>query len=82
MKIRMIVEMSGSRNGQPWPKRGQTVDLPTGEAQHLVDSGIAAKAGEDTAPVETATPPAAETSVPPKAKAAPKRAPRRKQSGE
>lgn len=77
MKIRMIVEMSGSRNGQPWPKRGQTVDLPTGEAQHLVDSGIAERVSEDAAPVETATPPTAETSTPPKAKPAEKRRPGR-----
>lgn len=70
MKIRMVVEMSGSRNGRPWPKRGEIAELPTGEAQHLVDSRIAARVTEDdAAPVETATPPAAETSTPPKAEA-------------
>lgn len=67
MKIKMVVEMSGSRNGQPWPKRGETVDLATGEAQHLVASGIAVEVHGSEAPVEKATAPAAETSKTPEA---------------
>jgi hypothetical protein len=56
MRIRMKVTMSGTRNGEDWPPAGETVDLPTGEAQHLVASGIAEEI--DTAPeVETATVP-------------------------
>lgn len=41
MKIRMKIQMSGTRNGQRWPKAGETADIPTGEATHLVASGIA-----------------------------------------
>lgn len=46
MRIRMLVQMpSGAlRNGLPWPDKGKTEDIPTGEAQHLVAAGIAEKA--------------------------------------
>ncbi|HCA86372.1 MAG TPA: hypothetical protein DEQ61_13230 [Streptomyces sp.] len=64
MKIRMKVEMSGTRNGQPWPKPGEVVELPTAEAAHLVASGVAEQVAEPK-PVETATAPPAETAVPP-----------------
>lgn len=54
MRIRMNISMSGTRNGEDWPPAGETVDLPTGEAQHLVASGIASEVGDDPE-VETAT---------------------------
>lgn len=54
MRIRMKVTMSGTRNGEDWPPAGETVDLPTGEAQHLVASGIAEEI-DGTPEVETAT---------------------------
>lgn len=54
MRIRMNVSMSGTRNGEDWPPAGETVDLPTGEAQHLVASGVASAVGDE---VETATAP-------------------------
>lgn len=41
MRIRMKVGLSGTRNGQDWPAVGEIADIPTGEAQHLVASGIA-----------------------------------------
>jgi hypothetical protein len=43
MRIRMLVQMppGALRNGLPWPDKGQTEDIPTGEALHLVASGIA-----------------------------------------
>ena len=41
MKIRMKVDISGTRNGEPWPARGETIDLPTDEAQSLIDSNMA-----------------------------------------
>ncbi|MET8172846.1 hypothetical protein [Streptomyces clavifer] len=41
MKIRMLVEMTGTRDGQPWPAKGREADLPTAAAAHLVASGIA-----------------------------------------
>lgn len=58
MKIRMKVQMSGTRNGQRWPKAGETADIPTGEALHLVASGIAEEVTDEQA-AETATLPAA-----------------------
>jgi hypothetical protein len=64
MKIRMKVEMSGTRNGQPWPVRGEVADLPTAEAAHLVASGIADEVVEPE-PVETAVAPSAETTTAP-----------------
>lgn len=63
MRIRMKVEMSGTRNGHPWPARGEVVDIPTGEAQHLVASGIAEEAPRERE--ETAVPPSPEVSTPP-----------------
>jgi len=43
MRIRMLVQMpdGASRNGQPWPSKGESADLPTADAAHLVASGIA-----------------------------------------
>ncbi|QFZ75098.1 hypothetical protein GFH48_19115 [Streptomyces fagopyri] len=43
MKIRMLVDMpeGASRNGQPWPAKGEDADLPTADAAHLVASGVA-----------------------------------------
>ena len=67
MKVRMLVGLSGTRNGEKWPQRGEVTDLPTAEAEQLVSSGIAEQADED-APVEAATAPPAEVSVPPAAK--------------
>lgn len=28
-------------NGRPWPKEGETVDVPTAQGAHLVASGVA-----------------------------------------
>lgn len=73
MKIRMKVQMSGTRNGKRWPKAGETADIPTGEATHLVASGIAEHIPDEpvTEPVtETATGPEAEATTPPPAEAA------------
>ncbi|MFF1744738.1 hypothetical protein [Streptomyces mirabilis] len=46
MRIRMLVQMppDSLRNGQPWPAEGETEDIPTGEALHLVASGVAEEA--------------------------------------
>lgn len=55
MKVRMGIAMSGSRNGQPWPTRGEVVDLPDSEGADLCASGVASPVTEDEA--ETAVPP-------------------------
>ncbi|MFJ8163817.1 hypothetical protein ACIRBY_23220 [Streptomyces sp. NPDC096136] len=69
MRIRMTVEMSGTRNGEPWPRRGEVTELPTAEAAHLVGAGIAERV-DDVPAVETATAPAAESAPLPDAEAA------------
>ena len=63
MKVRMLVNMSGTRNGEEWPAKGEVAELPTAEAAHYVASGIAEQVSapevEPEQP-ETATAPAAE----------------------
>lgn len=41
MRIRMLVEMTGTRDGEPWPEKGEEAELPTAAAAHLVASGVA-----------------------------------------
>lgn len=55
MKVRMKVDMSGSRDGEPWPHRGETVDLSDVEGAKLCNSGIAEPVADKDADVETAT---------------------------
>ncbi len=42
--IRMLGQISGTRDGEPWPAPGDTIDLPEDEAKNLIATGIAAKA--------------------------------------
>lgn len=74
MKIRMKVDVSGARDGRPWPRRGEVADVSDGEGAALCASGMAEPVAEDK--VETATPPAdgeeKRTPDKPAAKAAPK----------
>lgn len=56
MKVRMKGDVSGSRNGVPWPPRGGTVDLPDDEAADLCRIGLAEPVSEDEAKVEKAVP--------------------------
>jgi hypothetical protein len=54
MLVRMRVDVSGTRNGEPWPQRGSVIDLPGHEAAEYCRNGMAepvATFGE----VETAT---------------------------
>ena len=41
MLVRIKGDMSGTRNGARWPKRGETIDLPPTEAAELCATGIA-----------------------------------------
>ncbi|GAA2351744.1 hypothetical protein [Streptomyces carpaticus] len=41
MRVRMKVRVSGTRNGQAWPAKGGTIDLPEAEAAALVAVGAA-----------------------------------------
>lgn len=41
MKVTMKARISGTRNGEPWPGIGGSVDLPKDEAEHLIAAGLA-----------------------------------------
>lgn len=58
MKVKMRVEISGHRNLEPWPKAGETIDLPEAEAAQLCASGMAETVKGN---VEKAVPKKAET---------------------
>jgi hypothetical protein len=47
MKVRMTVDISGTRNGQEWPPRGEVVDLPDDEGAALCSSGMATPVAVD-----------------------------------
>lgn len=44
--VRMLGQISGTRDGRPWPAPGDTIDLPDDEARDLMATGIAARADE------------------------------------
>ncbi|MFE5630609.1 hypothetical protein [Streptomyces sp. NPDC056543] len=46
MRVRMKATLSGTRDGEAWPKRGGTVNLPDDEAQHLIKAGVAEETDE------------------------------------
>ncbi|MFJ8153962.1 hypothetical protein [Streptomyces sp. NPDC094468] len=56
MKVRIKGDISGSRNGVPWPKRGEVIDLPDDEATGLCRSGLAVPVTEVQDDVEEAVP--------------------------
>ena len=56
MRVRMRVDVSGTRNGAPWPRRGGEIDLPDNEAAQLCAAGMAEPIAVSE-PVETATVP-------------------------
>ena len=56
MKIRMKADISGSRNGQPWPRRGEIATLPKGEAADLCAAGLAEPVADQDGDVEKAVP--------------------------
>lgn len=58
MRVRLAVEMSGTRNGVPWPKRGTVVELPDGEALDMLHAGTAKAIDPKDAPEEVVHVPA------------------------
>ena len=42
MKVTMLCKVSGTRDGQDWPDRGEVVDLPDDEAKATIAAGLAA----------------------------------------
>lgn len=75
MKVRMKSDVSGDRNGKPWPSRGGELVLPDEEGAALCANGMAEPVVEDE--VETATPPSTE-----ERQEKPKRRPRNKADSE
>lgn len=55
MHIRMIHQISGTRNGQPWPDRGEVIELPDVEAIELVRGRMAAHVETPAVPETAAT---------------------------
>jgi hypothetical protein len=51
MRIRMIADISGTRNGAPWPPYGQFAELPDQEARELCDLELAEPANGEDEPV-------------------------------
>lgn len=41
MRIRMTHDVTGMRNGEPWPPRGTVVDLPDAEALDYINADMA-----------------------------------------
>lgn len=56
MKVRIKGDISGSRNGVPWPARGETIDLPDDEAAQMCESGLATPVKTSDKDVEKAVP--------------------------
>lgn len=64
MKIRMRIDVSGTRNGREWPRRGSVIELPDDEARQYCEAGMAEPVAT-FAPVETATLPEPEVRAEP-----------------
>ncbi|MER8042714.1 hypothetical protein [Streptomyces sp. NPDC094032] len=69
MRVRMRVQISGTRDGAEWPERGGTIDLPDDEAEQLIRYGAAEAdepAPDDAPPTDTGeTDPDVETAAAP-----------------
>lgn len=57
MRVLMTQQVSGGRNGQPWPAAGEEIDLPDAEARAAIQGGTAVEAGKPS-PDKVAVPPA------------------------
>lgn len=63
MKVKMLEQLKGTRNGQRWPEVGTIVDLPGGEGADLCAQGVAEPV---KAPPEKAVAAEPAKAVPPK----------------
>ena len=43
MKTQLVAQISGTRNGEPWPEPPAIVDLPEDEVKQLEENGLARK---------------------------------------
>jgi hypothetical protein len=87
VKITMTAEISGLRDGKPWPMRGESISVPDDEAEALIGNRLAKKYEKDdeVAPepivgpeVEVTELPAPETATPPAPKKTARKAPAKK----
>lgn len=55
MKVRMLVQVSGTRDGADWPGPGELADVAAGDVDGLVANGIAERigGGVESADVDT-----------------------------
>lgn len=47
MIVRMLVHISGGRNGTPWPSAGATIEVPDDEGASLIRAELAVAGGRD-----------------------------------
>jgi hypothetical protein len=57
VRVLLLGDISGTRDGQPWPPRGSEIDLPDDEAATLIRGNMARPAVNLEAGVERAVPP-------------------------
>lgn len=56
MRVRLLGDISGTRDGQDWPPRGSIVDLPDDEATQLCRGGMAQPVVSEVVETEVAVP--------------------------
>jgi hypothetical protein len=52
VRVRLIGQMSGTRDGVDWPPRGSVIELPDDEARALIGGRMAVEMAADPPPVE------------------------------
>lgn len=50
MRVKLNVQMSGTRDGVPWPAVGSVVEVPDSEGRDMVSSGLAKAVDDKDAP--------------------------------
>jgi hypothetical protein len=50
MRVRMKTDVSGSRDGQPWPKRGESFEVSDAEGADLSPSPMATRTSRRLSP--------------------------------
>jgi hypothetical protein len=77
MRVRLLGDISGTRDGVNWPPRGSEIDLPDDEAAGLCGQGMAVPVVDLEADVEQAVQPTeaveAREALVPNAKRAPRK---------
>jgi hypothetical protein len=67
MRIRLLIDISGTIDGEDWPRKGGEIDVPEYVAADLLANGFAEPVTRKTEKVETTTVnPVTETAAAPK----------------